>query len=77
MKLYLEPVAVEHTGGRPHTILWRRKLYRVIEVLDCWVSQGKWWSSEERRVYMRLLTDGGTLELFRRGNEWRLSRLFD
>jgi hypothetical protein len=78
MKIYLERIDVVILEGRPHTVTWRGRRYRVEQLLDFWVAQGGWWRGEERRVYMRLLTDHGMMEVYRLSEkEWRLSRMFD
>ncbi len=77
MKIHLEPIDVEPAAGRPRHIRWRRHRYAVEEVVDFWVWQGRWWSAEERRDYLQLSTDGGTLEIFRRDGRWMLSRIHD
>jgi hypothetical protein len=77
MKLYLEPVDVETDGGKPRKIRWRRTVFTVEQILDGWIAQGKWWRREEKRIYLRLLTDRGIIEVFRIGERWKLSRLFD
>jgi len=77
MKAYPEAVRVELEGGRPCAVHWRRRVYGVREVQDFWIVQGRWWSREERRLYQRLSTDRGGMELYRSGREWRLQRLVD
>ncbi len=77
MKLYLEQVDVEEDGGKPKRVRWRKKVFVVERILDGWIAQGKWWRREEKRVYLRLLTDRGVIEVFRIGETWKLSRLFD
>ena len=77
MKLYLEPINVTPSRGKPQRLLWRRREYVVQEVVDYWVSQTRWWRGEEKRYYLRLATDGGMLEVFRSGNGWMISRIAD
>jgi hypothetical protein len=77
MKLYLEPIHVEPVKGKPRRLRWRRRVYVVEEIIDFWVSQTQWWRGEEKRYYLRLLTDGGTLEVFRSGAGWTMSRVAD
>lgn len=77
MKLYLEPIQVEPPTGKPRRLRWRRRVYVVEEVIDFWISQTHWWRGEEKRVYLRLLTDGGTLEVYRSGADWTMSRVAD
>jgi hypothetical protein len=77
MKIYLERVEVEPAAGRPQRIRWRKQRYNVETVVDFWISQTKWWSREEKRTYLRLMTDRGMMEIYRHGIEWILSRLAD
>jgi hypothetical protein len=77
MKVYLEPIDVEPTRGMPRRLRWRRRHYTVEQVADFWVSQTKWWSSEERRLYMRLVTNEGTMEIYRQGERWMMARVMD
>ncbi len=78
MKLYLESVTVDTTDeNRPHCIHWRGKTFEVCELEDYWIFCGKWWQSEERRYYLRVQTGQGSMEIFRRDDEWVLSRMLD
>ncbi len=51
--------------------------YRVREPLDVWVVQGRWWGEEEKRVFFRLRTDRGEVEVYRSGERWVLSKVMD
>lgn len=77
MRIYLEAIDVQTATGRPQRIIWRNRHYAVEQVVDFWVWQGRWWEAEERRVYMQLVTDGGTVEVFRRNQSWVMSRAYD
>lgn len=77
MKQILSPIQVTASGGRPRVIRWDGRTYRVREMLDVWIYQTRWWGNEERRVYFRLWTDGGMLEVWRCGNTWMLGSLLD
>ena len=77
MKIYLEHIDVEPVSGRPRLIQWRKQRYRVEDVIDFWISQTKWWSVEEKRIYLRLTPDRGMMEVFRQDASWKLSRLAD
>jgi hypothetical protein len=37
----------------------------VRRVLDFWILQSRWWGREEKRIYFRLETDGGVMEIYR------------
>lgn len=77
VKRRFEPLEVEVTRGWPVVIHRGDRAHRVRNLLDAWVVQGKWWSDEERRVCFRVATDGGIMEIYRSGDEWRLARLED
>ena len=70
-------VVVSSSNGRPRLIRHGRRTYRVREMLDVWVYQSRWWGNEERRVYFRLWTNRGVMEIWRNGKEWMLSRILD
>jgi hypothetical protein len=46
-------------------------------VLDKWVARSRWWSNDERRVYARLHTSRGIVEVYRSGQQWFMSRIAD
>lgn len=77
MKRVLEPVEVRTRRNRPHLIRRGRQLIDVRQVLDWWVVQSRWWAHEERRIYFLVVTSTGTLELYRQGDAWVLTRVFD
>lgn len=77
MRLYLEPIDVDISARQLRRVHWRRQVFSVREVLERWISQTKWWSSEEKRLYFRLLTSDGILEIYRSGEQWVLSRIMD
>jgi hypothetical protein len=77
MKLFLEPIDVDPPRGRPRRLRWRRRMYAIREIIDFWVSQTHWWRAEERREYLRVLTDDGVFELYRSAGRWTLSRVMD
>jgi hypothetical protein len=62
---------IDPKGGREHAA-------RVARVLDDWDYAGRWWEAEVQRHYLLLETaEGMTLEVFRDGDGWCLSRLSD
>jgi hypothetical protein len=68
---------VEMTGERITRVHCGRRVYRVERLLEAWVVQGRWWGCEERREYVRLLTDRATIEVYRSGATWHLARVVD
>ncbi len=77
------PIEVQPTRGPPRALRWtdplgRAQDARVARVLDDWDYAGRWWEREVRRYYLLLETDAGhTLEIFREGDAWCLSRVSD
>ncbi len=77
MRMYLEPIRAEGDPRRPRRFVWRKHILDVREILERWISQTQWWNQEERRVYMRVLTGEGIVEVYRSGERWTLSRIMD
>lgn len=77
MKHVMAPIEVEVKEGRPVRVRYERGTYIVRRILDTWVVEGRWWACEVRRYYFRLLTDRGTLDVYRSGEGWVLSRVLD
>lgn len=65
MKFINAPASVDVHNGVPRQIRWARRTYRVRRLLDYWILQSRWWSREEKRVYFRLETDRGVVEVYR------------
>jgi hypothetical protein len=77
-------VEVELRAGRPVRVRLRGRWQPVLAVVEAWVSEGRWWGREERRLYLRLHTAAGTLDLCRLGatardgvEAWGLERVLD
>jgi len=77
MKRYADPVEVLLSRGSPRRVRWAERIYQVQEILDFWIYQSRWWSSEERRIYFRLRTNRGTIEIWRSGEQWVLAGVED
>ncbi len=71
------PVHVEMDGARLVRLRYGRSIHEVERLVEAWVVEGRWWGEAERREYVRVLTDRATLELYRTGGAWRLSRVID
>lgn len=65
MKFINIPISVEARKGVPRQIRWSRRTYTVRRLLDFWILQSRWWAREEKRVYFRLETDQGVMEVYR------------
>lgn len=80
-KLIGEPVKVHYNEDHTITVfIWRKRLYRVLEVIDWWREPSDWWNGKAVRFFMRVNAQNssiGTYELYRLGQEWFLSRVLD
>lgn len=65
MKSIREAITVEARKGVPCRLCWNGRTYRTRKLLDYWILQTRWWGREERRIYFRLLTDRGVMEVYR------------
>ena len=79
MKRIEEAVEVEDRKGWPVRIQRGTRIYRVQKLVDVWVVQGHWWLEEEKRVYFRVLTDKGVMDVYRRdiNGAWVMAKLAD
>jgi hypothetical protein len=84
MRRLMAPLEVQPANGMPRALRWtdpaggRARSARVTRMLDDWDYAGRWWEREVRRHYLLLETDAGqTLEVYREGDAWCLSRLSD
>ncbi|MFC2058353.1 DUF6504 family protein [Chloroflexota bacterium] len=80
-KLIGEPVKVHQNKDSMITaFIWRKRLYKVIEVIGWWREPAEWWHGKAVRLFVRVNavnTSTGTYELYRLGEEWFLSRVID
>ena len=77
MRRYHEPINVFLQRNRPLHFFWRRRHIHVITIQDYWLARSCWWHHDEARLYMRLDTSRGVLEIFRSQSSWFMSRVFD
>lgn len=77
MRQYREPITVHVNRNRPVCFSWRNRHIRVDNILDRWVARSRWWSQDETRFYLQLDTSRGTIEVYRSGALWYLSRVVD
>lgn len=80
-KLIGEPVKVhEDKDALPDAFVWRKRLYRVNEVISWWHEPTEWWDGQEVRFFIRVNAknlSNGTYELYRLGKSWFLYRVLD
>ncbi len=77
MKRIGEKVDVREKKGWPAEVMWCGKVYRTQRLIDFWVVRSRWWATEEQRVYFRLGTNRGMLEVSSSNGHWVLSKMFD
>jgi hypothetical protein len=73
-------VHVEKGEACPAAFIWRRRLYRVSEVLAWWREPAAWWEGEPVLMLVRVTAGRGAssaFELCRRDSSWFLHRLLD
>ncbi len=80
-KLIGEPIKVHQNRDSEITaFIWRKRLYRVIEVIDRWREPSEWWNGKAVRLFFRVNaknSSSGIYELCQLGEEWFLSRVLD
>ncbi len=76
-----EPITVHISKEfKPTAFIWRKRLYRVIEILSWWREASDWWDGEPVRMLIRVTAEcrgPATFELCRHGADWSLRRLLD
>ncbi len=80
-KLIGEPIRVHlDKDSIPAAFIWRKRLYRVVEVIGWWREPSEWWMGKTVRFFVRVNaqnTSIGTYELCRLGEAWFLYKAFD
>ena len=80
-RLINEPILIHQSKPNAVTaFIWRKRLYRVLEIIGWWREPGKWWDNEPIRYYLRVNaknTSIGTYELCRIGDAWLLDKVLD
>ena len=80
-KLIGEPVKVhENKDTLPDAFIWRRRLYRVEEVVGWWREPSEWWRDKAISFFVRVVarnSSAGAYELCRVGEQWFLQRVLD
>jgi hypothetical protein len=80
-KLIIEPIQVHINGGYTKmSFIWRKRLYRVEDILSWWREPSEWWNGEPMRCFLRVNARNssvGTYELFKDGKNWFLYRVLD
>jgi len=80
-KLIGEPIRVhQNRDSMIVAFIWRKRLYRVLEVVSWWREPSEWWNGKAMRLFIRVNAKNssiGTYELYKLGEEWFLSRVLD
>jgi len=80
-KLIDEPIkAHQNKDSMITAFIWRKRLYRVLEIIDWWREPSEWWNEETVRLFFRVnarSSSTGTYELCKLGEDWFLSRVLD
>ena len=80
-KLIGEPVRVHlDKESLPEAFIWRKRLYRVEEIIGWWREPAEWWNDKAIRFFIRVLarnSSTGSYELYRLGEQWFLQRVLD
>jgi len=80
-KLIGAPVKVHLSKSSVLTaFIWKKRLYRVNEIINWWREPSGWWNGKAMRFFVRINATNsstGTYELYKMGEEWFLSRILD
>jgi hypothetical protein len=80
-KLIGEPVRIhENKDKLPDAFIWRKRLYRVEEIVGWWREPAQWWQDSSTRFFVRVTArnvTAGAYELYRLGGQWFLHKVFD
>ena len=80
-KLIGEPIKVHMEEGSSITaFIWRKRLYRVNEIISWWREPAEWWNGKAMRLFVRVTATNsstGAYELYKLGEAWFLSRVLD
>ena len=77
-----EPIKVHQNNdvGTITAFIWRKRLYRVLEILGWWREPREWWNGESVQLFVRLNAQHssiGTYELSKLENDWFMHRVLD
>ncbi|MFC1906368.1 DUF6504 family protein [Chloroflexota bacterium] len=80
-KLIGEPIKVHQGKDAIITaFIWRKRLYKVLEVVGWWREPSEWWNGKAMRFFVLVNAQNssiGTYELYQLGKEWFLSKVLD
>ena len=80
-KLIGEPIKVHmKEDSSIIAFIWRKRFYRVNEVIGWWREPSEWWAGKAMRFFVRVNATNsspGTYELYKLGEAWFLHRVID
>ncbi|MFC1999970.1 DUF6504 family protein [Chloroflexota bacterium] len=80
-KLIGEPIKVHSKDDSNITaFVWRKRHYRVNEVVNWWREPSDWWNGTAMRFFVRVNATNsstGTYDIYKLGEVWFLHRVFD
>ena len=80
-KLIIEPILIHLDDNKTKmSFIWRKKLYRVDDILSWWREPAEWWNGEPIKCFLRVNARNssvGTYELFKDDKNWFLYRVLD
>ena len=80
-KLIGEPVKIyENKDKLPDAFIWRKRFYRVEEVVGWWREPAQWWQNSSTSFFVRVIARNavpGDYELYRLGEQWFLHKVLD
>jgi len=80
-RLIDEPITVHiNSDAMPDAFIWRRRLYRITEVLRWWRVPGAWGNGGSIRLFIRVTAvhrTAGNYELRRNDGQWYLHVVLD
>jgi hypothetical protein len=80
-KLFNEKIIVHlNEHKKLDAFIWRKRVYKVKEVLSWWREPSAWWDGKPIRLFARIVARNsheGIYEVYRAGNDWFLDRLLD
>ena len=76
-----EPITVHVSKEfKPTAFIWRKRLYRVGEILSWWREPSDWWNGEPVRILIRVSAEhksSGIYELCKSNSGWSLHHILD
>lgn len=67
--------------GSVSVVRWRDRPWSVVKTLETWIWDSEWWTSSDlvgdSRVYHRLATKRGDIEIYRHKTGWYVSSWWD